>query len=193
MVETASPLTLGSLVGLCHQLATLPGKNAGDTEGKRWAAPFKKRKMSPCQLCKLHQQLLQPLHQHYFCYCTWSFATIHTESPAVLRVTPPSFRPQYYVPPSQGILRHLANMSESSCSLWPVLLSQQKPKLCFKQLPAFPVSLGETENIILLNKLLCKCCPANLCGNFTGECFAQHGVHQNSPMQVHLGGERHSS
>lgn len=87
------------------------------------------------------------------------------------------------LPPSQGILRHLANMS--SCSLWPVLLSQQKPKLCFRQLPAFSVLFEETENIILLNKLFCKCCPANLCGNFTGECFAQHGVHQHS--QPHAG------
>lgn len=55
-------------------------KNAGDTEGKRWTAPCKKRKVSPCQLCKLHQQLLQAMHQHFFCYCIWSFAITHTES-----------------------------------------------------------------------------------------------------------------
>lgn len=89
------------------------------------------------------------------------------------------------LPPSQGMLGHLANMSASSCSLWPVLLSQQKPKLCFRQLPAFPLLLWETENIFLLNKLFCNCCPANLCGTFTGECFAQHGVHQHS--QHHAG------
>lgn len=94
------------------------------------------------------------------------------------------------LPPSQGILRHLANMSVSSCSLWPVLLSQQKPKLCFRQLPACPVLPEEAENIILLNKLFCKCCPGNLCGNFTGECFAQHGVHQHSQPHAGSSGRR---
>lgn len=83
------------------------------------------------------------------------------------------------------MLGHLANVSVPSCTLWPVLLPQQKPKLCFRQLPAIPVSLEETENIILLNKLFCKCFPADLCGNFTGECFAQHGVQQHS--QTHAG------
>lgn len=84
---------------LCHQLASLSEKHPGDTEGKRWTASCKKRKVSLCQLCKLQQQLLQPLHQLFFCYCTWSFATIHTENSAVLRVTPPSFQSQYYLPP----------------------------------------------------------------------------------------------
>lgn len=73
---------------------SLRKKSPGDTEGKGWTSPCRKRKVSPCQLCKLHQQQLQPLHQHFFCYCTWSFATIYTENPAVLRFPSPSFRPQ---------------------------------------------------------------------------------------------------
>lgn len=83
---------------------------------------------------------------------------------------------------STSLPRHARTFS---CSLWPVLLSQQKPKLCFRRWSAFPLLLWETENIILLNKRFCKCCPADLCGTFTGECFAQHGVHQHS--QPHAG------
>lgn len=148
-VWNASALTFEGLPPVRTSLI----RNGTNTEGKRCTAPCRESKESPSCLCKLSQELLESLPQHLFCFIAFEALQFSIQKISAEGYT--TFILATVPPPSQGTLRHLANMSVSWCSLWPVLQYQQKPTLYSRH--SYHHSLFHLEkqkNTVLLNKLL---------------------------------------